>query len=122
MLLIMGPDPFIPQSSQGHSPKLIFHIMKSRDQTSVLLSVTPILNQNLTLSQLISTVFQKNKKMFEKTKANYPIIFLRTVSPLGQISRQQASPLTQTTPSVAPGTPIAPMVPIFPTYMPNQAR
>ena len=32
-------DPFIPQSSPGHSPELTFHIMKSRDQTSVLLSV-----------------------------------------------------------------------------------
>ena len=39
MLLRIGPDPFFPQSSPGHSPKLIFHIMKSRDQTSVLLSV-----------------------------------------------------------------------------------
>ena len=34
-MLIIGPDPFISQSS----PELIFHIMKSRDQTSVLLSV-----------------------------------------------------------------------------------
>jgi hypothetical protein len=38
-LLIIGPDPFISQSSPDHSPGLIFHIMKSRDQTSVLLSV-----------------------------------------------------------------------------------
>ena len=38
-LLIIGPNPFISQSSPDHSPELIFHIMKSRDQTSVLLSV-----------------------------------------------------------------------------------
>ena len=40
-LLIIGPDPFIPQSSPGHSPqpKIDFYILKSRDQTSVLLSV-----------------------------------------------------------------------------------
>ena len=38
-LLIIGPDPFISQSSPDHSPESIFHIMKSRDQTSVLLSV-----------------------------------------------------------------------------------
>ena len=38
-LLIIGPDPCFPQSSPGHSPELIFHFMKSRDQTSVLLSV-----------------------------------------------------------------------------------
>ena len=38
-LLIIGPDHFISQSSPDHSPELIFHIMKSRDQTSVLLSV-----------------------------------------------------------------------------------
>ena len=36
-LFIIGPNPFIQHSS--HSPQLIFHIMKSRDQTSVLLSV-----------------------------------------------------------------------------------
>ena len=35
----IGPDPFISQSSPDHSPELIFHKMKSRDQTSVLLSV-----------------------------------------------------------------------------------
>ena len=34
-MLIIGPDPFISQSS----PESIFHSMKSRDQTSVLLSV-----------------------------------------------------------------------------------
>ena len=34
-LLIISPDPFISQSS----PELIFHIMKSLDQTSILLSV-----------------------------------------------------------------------------------
>ena len=41
MLLKIGPDPFISQSSPKHShrPELIFHIMKSKDQTSVLLSV-----------------------------------------------------------------------------------
>ena len=33
-LLIIGPNPFISQSSPDHSPELIFHIMKSRDQTS----------------------------------------------------------------------------------------
>ena len=41
-LLIIGPDSFIPQSSPDHSPQprvVIFHIMKSLDQTSVLLSV-----------------------------------------------------------------------------------
>ena len=40
-MLIISPDPFFPQSSPGHSPQqeLIFHIMKSRDQTSVFLSV-----------------------------------------------------------------------------------
>ena len=34
-LLIIGPDPFMPQSSQAiaHSPESIFDIMKSRDQT-----------------------------------------------------------------------------------------
>ena len=40
-LLIIGPDPFIPQSSPDHSPqpRIDFPYMKSRDQTSVLLSV-----------------------------------------------------------------------------------
>ena len=38
-LLIIGPDPFISQSSPDHSPESIFQIMKSQDQTSVLLSV-----------------------------------------------------------------------------------
>ena len=38
-LLIIGLDPFISQFSLAHSPELIFHIMKSPDQTSVLLSV-----------------------------------------------------------------------------------
>ena len=40
-LLIIGPDPFFhrPAQATAHSPKLTFHIMKSRDQTSVLLSV-----------------------------------------------------------------------------------
>ena len=38
----IGPDPFISQSSPDHSPELIFHKMKSRDQTSVLLSVAII--------------------------------------------------------------------------------
>ena len=40
-LLRIGPDPFFPQSSpvSAHSQKLIFHIVKFRDQTSVLLSV-----------------------------------------------------------------------------------
>ena len=38
-LLIIGPDPFISQSSPDHSPELIFQIMKSRDQTSVLWSM-----------------------------------------------------------------------------------
>ena len=38
-LLIIGPDPFFSQSSPDHSPELIFHVMQSRDQTSVLLSV-----------------------------------------------------------------------------------
>ena len=37
-MLIIGPDPFFPQSS----PEMIFHIMESRDQTSVLLSVTEV--------------------------------------------------------------------------------
>ena len=32
-------NPFFSQSSPDHSPELIFHIVKSRDQTSVLLSV-----------------------------------------------------------------------------------
>ena len=36
-LLIIGPDLFF--HSPAHSPELIFHIMKSRDQTSVQLSV-----------------------------------------------------------------------------------
>ena len=35
---IIRPEPFISQSSPDYSPELIFH-MKSRDQTSVLLSV-----------------------------------------------------------------------------------
>ena len=35
----IGPDPFISQSSPDHSPELIFHIMKSQYQTSVILSV-----------------------------------------------------------------------------------
>ena len=35
-LLIIGPDPFISQSSPDHIPELIFHIMKSRDQTFVI--------------------------------------------------------------------------------------
>ena len=38
-MLIIGPDPFISQTSPDHSPELIFHIMKSLDQTSILLSV-----------------------------------------------------------------------------------
>ena len=40
-LLIIGPIPFFhrPAQTTAHSPELIFHIMKSRDQTSVLLSV-----------------------------------------------------------------------------------
>jgi hypothetical protein len=40
-LLIIGPNPFFhsPAQTTAHSPELIFHIMKSRDQTSVLLSV-----------------------------------------------------------------------------------
>ena len=41
-LLIISPNPFISQSSTDHSPRpteLIFHIIKSRDQTSVLLYV-----------------------------------------------------------------------------------
>ena len=44
-LLIIGPDPFISQSAQAtpHSPELIFPIMNSRDQTSVLLSVVQCL-------------------------------------------------------------------------------
>ena len=34
------PGPFFPSvQPTAHIPKLIFHIMKSRDQTSVLLSV-----------------------------------------------------------------------------------
>jgi hypothetical protein len=39
---LLGPDPFISQSSPDHSPQSIFHIKKSRDQTSVLLSVLGI--------------------------------------------------------------------------------
>jgi hypothetical protein len=39
-LLIIGPNPFIPQPrATAHSPKMIFNTMKSRDPTSVLLSV-----------------------------------------------------------------------------------
>ena len=40
-MLIIGPNPFFhsPTQTTAHSPELIFHIMKSRDQTSVLLSV-----------------------------------------------------------------------------------
>ena len=39
--LIIGPTPFFhsPAQTTAHSAELIFHIMKSRDQTSVLLSV-----------------------------------------------------------------------------------
>ena len=44
-LLIIGPDPFISQSSPDHSPELTFHIMKSRDQTSVHLCATERANQ-----------------------------------------------------------------------------
>ena len=37
-----GPSYFTVQPRQtAHSPELIFHIMKSQDQTSVLLSVGP---------------------------------------------------------------------------------
>ena len=39
------PRPFFPTvqaQATAHSPELIFHIMKSRDQTSVLLSVVLI--------------------------------------------------------------------------------
>ena len=42
-LLIIGPDHFFPLSS----PELIFHIMKSWDQTSVLLSVQLALKDNV---------------------------------------------------------------------------
>ena len=40
-LLIMCPDPFShsPAQATANSQKLIFHIMRSWDQTSVLLSV-----------------------------------------------------------------------------------
>ena len=38
-LLIIDPNPFISHSSPDHSPELIFHIMKSRNKTSVLLAV-----------------------------------------------------------------------------------
>jgi hypothetical protein len=40
-LLIIGPTLFFhsPAQTTAHSPEWIFHIMKSRDQTSVLLSV-----------------------------------------------------------------------------------
>ena len=34
------PKPFISQSSPAYSPELIFHIIKCREQASVLLSVT----------------------------------------------------------------------------------
>ena len=38
-LLIIGPNLFLSQFSPDHSTELIFHTMKSRDQTSVYLSV-----------------------------------------------------------------------------------
>ena len=34
------PKPFISQSSPAHGPELIFHIIKCREQASVLLSVS----------------------------------------------------------------------------------
>ena len=52
-LLIIGPDPFISQSSPEHSPELIFHIMKSLNQTSVLLSMG---QSHLTVNQVITVV------------------------------------------------------------------
>ena len=45
--------PFFPQSSPGNSPqpKIVFHVMKFRDQTSVLLSVQlTYLSQNYTFN------------------------------------------------------------------------
>jgi hypothetical protein len=35
------PKSFISQSSPAHSPELIFHIIKCREQAPVLLSVIP---------------------------------------------------------------------------------
>ena len=57
-LLIIGPDPFIPQSSPDHSPELMLNIMKSRDQTSVLLSVQ-ITNHFASLLTSIKTKYSE---------------------------------------------------------------
>ena len=46
-LLRIGPDPFFHSPAQAtvHSPKLIFHVMKFRDQKSVLLSVNLLIGR-----------------------------------------------------------------------------
>ena len=61
-LLIIGPNPFISQSSPDHSP----HIMKSRDQTSVLLSVA---NSHYILIHLINDL---NFDEVERPVEDYP--------------------------------------------------
>ena len=55
--VIIGPTPFFhsPAQTTAQSPELIFHIMKSRDQTSVLLSVARFI---LKLVQLHSWAMQ----------------------------------------------------------------
>ena len=58
------PRPFYSQSSPDHSPELIFHIMKSPDQTSVLLSV--ITSSSLPLNcwgSLVSSTVAKEREI-----------------------------------------------------------
>ena len=60
-MFIIGPDPFISQSSPDRSSQLRidFHIMKSQDQTSVLLSVICVIKGVTTEGGLATEIIGK---------------------------------------------------------------
>ena len=74
-LLIIDPNPFLSNSSPDHSPELIFHIMKTRDQTSVLLSVYYLVTLHITEGTFlhVDQIGKKTVKSFHDTYCRHAI-------------------------------------------------
>ena len=75
-LLIISPDPLFhrPAQTTAHSPVLNFHIMKSRDQTSVLLSVVEMFGVDMCFNLLERWHFNPglfNPKLFNHERCNH---------------------------------------------------
>ena len=92
-MLIISPTPFISQSS----PELIFHIMKARDQTSVLLSVLLVFvfylhfTTNVTFNSFLQNCYGRRVSLLNFAHSCEKLFSLQCCNPIFSLKKKAIS-------------------------------